>query len=104
MKPGAVIVDLAASTGGNCELTQNNETVVTATGISIIGNSNIPSLVSSDASKMFGKNIMNFLKLILKDGQVNLNFEDDIVKGTCITHNKEIISLRVKDALSPASV
>ncbi len=104
MKAGAVIVDLAASTGGNCELTKNNETVVTDRGVSIIGNSNIPSLVSSDASKMFGKNIMNFLKLILKDGQVNLNFEDDIVKGTCITHNKEIISARVKDALSPAAV
>jgi NAD(P) transhydrogenase subunit alpha len=100
MKAGSVIVDLAASTGGNCELTKNNETVVTENGVIIIGNSNIPSTMPGDASKMFGKNVLNFLKLMLKDGQMNVNLEDDIVKGTCITHKKEIISPRVKDALA----
>ncbi len=99
MKPGSVIVDLAASTGGNCELTKNNETVV-VNGVSIIGNSNLPSTIPSDASKMFGKNVITVLKLILKDGQVNLNFEDDLVKGTCITHNKEIVNEKLKEALS----
>jgi H+-translocating NAD(P) transhydrogenase subunit alpha len=99
MKPGSVIVDLAASTGGNCELTKNNETVV-VNGVSIIGNSNLPSTIPSDASKMFGKNVITFLKLILKDGQINLNFEDDLVKGTCITHNKEIVNEKLKEALS----
>jgi len=98
MKPGSVIVDLAASTGGNCELTKNNETVV-VNGVSIIGNSNLPSTIPSDASKMFGKNVITFLKLILKDGQINLNFEDDLVKGTCITHNKEIVNEKLKEAL-----
>lgn len=100
MKPGAVIIDLAASTGGNCELCQNNETVLTNNGVTIIGDSNLPVTMPSDASKMFGKNVMNFLKLILKDGQINVNLDDDIVKGTCITHQKEIISTRVRDAFA----
>ena len=99
MKPGAVIVDLAASTGGNCELTKNNETV-NINAVSIIGNSNLPSTVPFDASKMFGKNVLNFLKLILKDGKIDLNFEDDLVKGTCITHNKEIINQKLKEILA----
>ncbi|MBK9733229.1 MAG: Re/Si-specific NAD(P)(+) transhydrogenase subunit alpha [Chitinophagaceae bacterium] len=99
MKSGAVIIDLAASTGGNCELCKNNETVRSDNGVTIIGDSNLPATMPSDASKMFGKNVMNFLKLILKDGQINLNFEDDIVKGTCITHQKEIISTRVQEAM-----
>ncbi len=104
MKAGAVIIDLAASTGGNCELSKNNATIVTNNGVTIIGDSNLPVTMPSDASKMFGKNVMNFLKLILKDGQVTLNFDDDIVKGTCITHQKEIISTRVREALSANAV
>jgi NAD(P) transhydrogenase subunit alpha len=100
MKAGSVIVDLAASTGGNCELTRNNETVVTENGVIIIGNSNLPSTMPGDASKMFGKNVLNFLKLMLKDGQMSVNLEDDIVRGTCITHKKEIISPRVKEAMA----
>lgn len=100
MKSGAVIIDLAASTGGNCELCKNNETVLTPNGVTIIGDSNLPATMPSDASKMFGKNVMNFLKLILKEGQIHLNFEDDIVKGTCVTHNGEVINARVKEAMS----
>lgn len=100
MKAGSVIVDLAASTGGNCELTKNNETIVSDNGVIIIGNSNVPSTMPGDASKMFGKNVLNFLKLMLKDGQMNVNLEDDIVKGTCITHQKQIVSPRVKEAMA----
>ncbi|MDA3904849.1 MAG: Re/Si-specific NAD(P)(+) transhydrogenase subunit alpha [Bacteroidales bacterium] len=96
MKAGSVIIDLAASTGGNCELTVNNETIVHQ-GITIIGQSNYPSQMPIDASRMFGKNVINFLKLIIGDnGDLTLNFEDDIVKGTCITHNKELFNERVK--------
>jgi NAD(P) transhydrogenase subunit alpha len=98
MKPGSVIVDLAASTGGNCEYTKNNETI-SQNGVTIIGNSNLPSTIPSDASKMFGKNVLNFLKLILTDGKINLNFEDDLVKGTCITHNKEIVNEKLKEVI-----
>ena len=98
MKPGSVIVDLAASTGGNCELTKNDETVV-INGVSIIGNSNLPASIPSDASKMFGKNVINFFKLMIKDGTINLNFEDDLVKGTCLTHNGEIVNEKVKEVI-----
>lgn len=95
MKNGSVIIDLAAATGGNTELTKNEETVV-HNGVSIVGNSNLAGSMPSDASKLYGKNILNFLQLIIdKDGQVNLNFEDDLVKGTCIVHDGKIVNDRV---------
>ena len=90
MKKGSVIVDLAASTGGNCEVTKDNE-VLNYNDVTVIGNSYLASTMPSDASKMFSKNVLNFLKLIVKDGNINLNFEDDLVKGTCIAHNGEIV-------------
>lgn len=99
MQPGSVIVDLAASTGGNCEGTENDKTVVKH-GVTIIGNSNLASTLPADASKMFGKNVVNFAKLIIgEEGQLNLNFEDDIVANTCVTHQKEVMSERVKNIL-----
>lgn len=98
MKPGSVIVDLAASTGGNTEFTKNNETVV-INGVKIIGQSNLAGETSLDASKLYGKNLINFLKLIIdKEGNTNLNWEDDLVKGTCVTHGGEITNERVKEA------
>lgn len=100
MKNGSVVVDLAAATGGNTSLTKNDETVH-YNGVSIVGNSLLPATMPSDASKMYGKNILNFLQLIInKDGSLNLNFEDDIVKGTCITHNGNIVNEKVKAVLS----
>ncbi|MDP2337131.1 MAG: Re/Si-specific NAD(P)(+) transhydrogenase subunit alpha [Bacteroidota bacterium] len=102
MKPGSIIIDLAASTGGNCELTKDNEVVVYK-DVTIIGQSNYPSQMPLDASRMFGKNVLNFLKLIIADdGGLNLNFEDNIVKGTCITHQKEIYNERVKSHITNA--
>ena len=99
MKPGSIIIDLAASSGGNCELTKNNETVVYK-GVSIIGQSNYPAQKPVDASRMFGKNVLNFMKLMIgEEGALNLNFEDDIVKGTCITHAGEVYNERVKSAI-----
>jgi NAD(P) transhydrogenase subunit alpha len=100
MKPGSVIIDLAASTGGNCELTRDNETLV-HNGVKIIGNSQFPTDMPTDASRMYGKNMINFLKLIItKEGALNLNWDDDIVKGTAVTHGKEIVHERVKAAIS----
>jgi NAD(P) transhydrogenase subunit alpha len=100
LKNGSVIIDLAAATGGNTPLTKNNETIVTANGVTILGNSNLPSGMPFDASKMYGKNVLNFLQLIInKEGSLNLNFEDDIVKGCCITNNGEVINERVKGLL-----
>ena len=99
MNPGSIIIDLAASSGGNCELTKDNETVVHK-GVTIIGQSNYPAKKPVDASRMFGKNVLNFMKLIIgKEGEINLNFEDEIVKGTCITNKGEIYNERVKSVI-----
>jgi H+-translocating NAD(P) transhydrogenase subunit alpha len=100
MNPGSVIVDLAASSGGNCELTQNNKTIVEHQ-VTIIGNSFYPATMPVDASRMYGKNLMNFLELMLdKEGNLNLNFDDEIVAGACITHQNQIVNERVKAAFS----
>ena len=100
MKNGSVIIDLAAATGGNTELTKNAETVI-HNGVSIVGNSALPSTMPSDASKLYGKNILNFLQLIItKEGALNLNFEDDLVKGTCIVHEGKITNERVAAAVN----
>jgi len=100
MKPGSVIIDLAASTGGNCEVTRNDETIVHH-GIRIIGNSLLPVDMPTDASKMFGKNVINFLKLMISaKGEFNLNWDDDIVKGTCVTFNREIVHERIKSVIN----
>jgi len=100
MVPGSVIIDLAASTGGNCEVTKNGETIV-HNSVKIIGNSLFPSEIPTDASRMFGKNVINFLKLIITpEGGLNLNWEDDLVKGTAVTFNKEIVHERVKSVIN----
>jgi NAD(P) transhydrogenase subunit alpha len=99
MREGSVIVDLAASTGGNCELTKNGESIQHK-GITIIGQSDYPSDMPFDSSAMFGKNVLNFIKLIIsEEGNMNLDFEDEIVKGTCLTHEGEVVNERVKSAL-----
>jgi len=99
MKPGSVIVDLAACSGGNCELTENDKTVV-VNGISIIGKSDFPSDMPSDSSKMFGSNIVNLLKLMIgKGGEFSFNLQDDIIFGTTAVHKGEYISERAKQLI-----
>ncbi len=101
MKNGSIIIDLAAATGGNTELTKNAESI-SHNGVTIVGNSNLPSTMPYDASKLYGKNILNFLQLIIdKEGKLNLNFEDDLVKGTCIAHDGKITNERVAGLLAP---
>jgi NAD(P) transhydrogenase subunit alpha len=96
MKNGSVIIDLASATGGNTDLTKDNETIMYK-GVSIVGDSRLPGSMPSDASKLYGKNICNFLQLIInKDGQLNLNFEDDLVKGSCVAHAGLMENERVK--------
>jgi NAD(P) transhydrogenase subunit alpha len=90
MKPGSVIIDLAAATGGNTSQTKNDQTVIYH-NVNIIGNSRLPGTMPVDASKLYGKNILNFLQLIIKDGELNLDFADDLVKGSCIVKNGEIV-------------
>ena len=99
MKNGSVIIDIAAATGGNTPFTKNDETVI-VNGVSIIGNSNLAADMPSDASKLYGKNILNFLQLIIsKEGKINLNFEDDLVKGTCVAHGGAITNERVNSII-----
>ncbi len=101
MKAGSVIVDLAASSGGNCEVTQNGKTI-SHKGVTVIGDSNLAASIPKDASLMFGKNVVNFLKLIVIKGELNLNFEDDIVAATCIAHKGEVVSARLKQVMQTA--
>ncbi len=98
MKPGAVIVDLAASSGGNCAVTQDGKTIY-HNGVCVIGDSNLPSSLPRDASAMFSKNILNFLKLFFEKGQYKLNLEDDIVAASCIAHEGAVVSERLKSVL-----
>ena len=100
MKAGSVIVDLAASSGGNCELTQNAKSIV-VNGVSIIGKSDYPSDMPSDASKMFGNNIISLLKIMVdKEANLILDMHDDIILGTTAVHGKEYVSQRVKQILN----
>jgi NAD(P) transhydrogenase subunit alpha len=100
MKPGSVIIDLAASTGGNCELTENGKSII-VNGVTIVGKSDYPSDMPTDASKMFGNNINNLLKIMIdKDGKLNLNMQNDIINGTTAVHNKEYVSQRVRQMLN----
>lgn len=90
MKPGSVIIDLAASTGGNTSCTKNNETNH-VNGVCIIGNSMLPASMPYDASKLYGKNLLNFLQLMIKDGELHVDMNDDLVKGTCIAENGSVV-------------
>jgi NAD(P) transhydrogenase subunit alpha len=91
MQPGSVIVDLAASSGGNCVLTENDKTCLKH-GVTIIGNSNLPSTMPIDSSRMYGRNVLNFLKLFKQDQEPIFSFEDDILCSTCIANEGKIIS------------
>lgn len=84
MKRGAVIVDLAASTGGNCELTKDNA-VINHNGVTIVGNSQLAALMPQDASLLFSNNILNFLKMLIKDGAMNLDMDNEIISGAFFT-------------------
>ncbi len=100
MKPGSVIVDLAASSGGNCEVTENGKNIV-FNGVNVIGKSDYPSDMPSDASKMFGCNIINLLKIMVStDGKLMLNMQDEIINGTAAVSGNEYISQRIRQMLN----
>ncbi|MBT8282589.1 MAG: NAD(P) transhydrogenase subunit alpha [Muriicola sp.] len=84
MKPGTIVVDLAASSGGNCELSEMNKTVLHK-GVKIIGNSNLPSDMPKDASFFYSNNVANYLKLIIKDGNLHLDLSNEIIDKTILT-------------------
>jgi NAD(P) transhydrogenase subunit alpha len=102
MRPGSVVVDLAADTGGNVELTQAGKDLDVG-GVTIIGTRNVPSTMPLHASQLFARNVMNLLLHLVKDGAITLDFQDEITKGSCVTHGGEIVNERAKQLLAPAS-
>ena len=86
-----MIVDLAGDSGGNCELTEGGKTVVSDNGVKIISPVNLPSDMAADASQLYAKNIENLLGLLVdEEGKLNLDFEDEVVAGACLTHEGTI--------------
>ncbi|HEY7098690.1 MAG TPA: Re/Si-specific NAD(P)(+) transhydrogenase subunit alpha [Terriglobales bacterium] len=99
MEPGSVIFDLAAERGGNCELTRTGQTVVEH-GVTIIGAINVASGVPYHASQMYARNITAFLQYLVKDGKLNLNLEDEIIRETLVIHGGQVVNARVREAFS----
>jgi H+-translocating NAD(P) transhydrogenase subunit alpha len=99
MAPGSVIVDLAAERGGNCELTRPDETVVIH-GVTIIGMFNLAESVPYHASQMYARNISAFLQNLTKEGNLQLNLQDEIIRETLLTHEGEIVNARVREFFS----
>ena len=106
MAPGSVIVDLAAERGGNCELTRTGETI-REHGVTIIGAINLASSVPYHASQMYARNLTNYLLYMVKDGKLQMNLQDEIIRETMVTNGGEIVNARVREflklpALAPA--
>jgi NAD(P) transhydrogenase subunit alpha len=98
MKQGSVIVDLAAAGGGNCALTQADQTVV-AHGVTIFGPTNLPSEAAIDASRVYARNLANLLALLVKDGALHIDLEDEIVRGALLTHEGRVVADSVRARL-----
>jgi NAD(P) transhydrogenase subunit alpha len=103
MSPGSIVVDLAAETGGNCELTEPGQTVVKE-GVTIAGPLNLASTMPDHASSLYARNVQALLELMVgEEGQLNLDFEDEIIKGACITHEGEIVHEGARQAAGAAA-
>src|SRR5579863_3359936 len=99
MNPGSVIVDLAAERGGNCEVTQAGAAVIEH-GVTVMGPLNLPASVPSDASQMYGRNIVTFLKnMLTKEGALNIDLNDEITRETLVTRDGEVVNPRVQALL-----
>jgi H+-translocating NAD(P) transhydrogenase subunit alpha len=102
MKPGSVIVDLAGEQGGNCELSEPGQTVV-AYNVKILAPLNVPSTLAEHASQLYARNVQALLELMVKDGQLELDFEDEVIAGACITRDGEIVHEGAKQAAGAAT-
>ena len=104
MKPGSVIIDLAAESGGNCELTEPGQTVVRH-DVKILGPLNVPSTMAEHASQLYARNIQSLLGLMISDeGELTLDFDDEVISGACITRGGEIVHEAAKAAADAAGV
>lgn len=102
MQPGSIIVDIAAERGGNCELTKLGETVV-VNGVTIMGRLNLPSEIPYHSSQMYSKNVLNFLRHLIKDGAIEFNLEDEITVGTLITQGGKVIHPTVLEQIKKSN-
>jgi NAD(P) transhydrogenase subunit alpha len=102
MKPGSVIVDLAGEQGGNCELSEPGKTV-TAYDVKITAPLNVPSTMAEHASQLYARNIEALLGLMIKDGKLELDFDDEVIAGACITRDHEIVNDAAKQAAESAT-
>jgi NAD(P) transhydrogenase subunit alpha len=98
MQSGSVIVDIAAERGGNCEVTRPGESIVEQ-GVLVLGPLNVPSMVPYHASQMYSSNITSFIKLLFKNGSLNIDLEDEIIRETLVTHESKIVHSRVLEAM-----
>ena len=98
MRRGSVIVDLAAETGGNCELTRPGENV-TVEGVTILGPLNLPADIPFDASQMYARNVSAFLDHVLDEGELTLDRDDEIVSGALVAHGGQVVHPRVREQL-----
>ncbi|MCH7548864.1 MAG: NAD(P)(+) transhydrogenase (Re/Si-specific) subunit alpha, partial [Candidatus Krumholzibacteriota bacterium] len=102
MAPGSVIVDLAAERGGNCEATRAGESV-SVDGVTVIGPLNIPATVPYHASQMYARNVTTFISNMMSDGELKLDMEDEIIAGTLVTRDGDVVNPRVRDILGLAA-
>jgi len=101
MRPGSIIVDLAAETGGNVELTQPGREIDVG-GVTILGTRNVPSTMPLTTSQLYARNVANLLLHLVKNGAISLDFQDEITRGACVTHAGEIVNERAKQMVSAA--
>lgn len=99
MKPGSAIIDLAAENGGNCEVTQSGE-IVNHNGVIIDGRLNLPSTMAVHASQLYAKNVSTFVTYMVKEGQLNIDLEDEIISGAMFTHQGKITHKPTRDAVN----
>src|SRR4051794_38921356 len=102
MRPGAVIVDLAGESGGNCELTEAGQTVERH-GVKIVAPTNLPGQMPDHASQLYARNVSALLELMVKDGELSLDFDDEVIAGACITRDGEIVHEGAKQAAGAAA-
>jgi NAD(P) transhydrogenase subunit alpha len=91
MKPGSVLIDLAVEAGGNVEGARAGEVVTTANGVQIVGHTNLPGRIAADASSLYAKNLVAFVGLMIKDGALALDLEDEILKAAVVTHGGAVV-------------
>jgi H+-translocating NAD(P) transhydrogenase subunit alpha len=100
MKRGAIVIDLAGTTGGNVELSEADE-VIERNGVTIFAPTNLPATVPVHASQLYSRNVTSFLSLLIKEGELHLDLNDDVVGPSCVTHEGQVVNTRVAAALNP---